>query len=491
MAKKILDLIIKVHDKATKDIAKIEGSKGVGGIKGLTKSLGGMINPATMAAGAVTAVGAAAFKAFSDFQSYTREVADFAAMIGATTEEASVFIKMSDDFNVTMDTMLASFRSMAKSGLQPTIEGMEELRLQYLAIKDPAEALFWIQGKIGEQGIKQILPMWEQIDGSLIDYADSMDEGLIVTKEMQENMEEIEVVLRDVKAGFKGLSLSVGGDIASIIVAVKTLGRETGHTGENMIYVLRKAIPVIDKFAAAWEATVAWAEESGEAIKEALTATEIYTPMMIARMRELGFAVKDVGDLTKELAAHLYYEQAAEAIVAGDYAAAQHFLDLANEAKEAEDRIRGVIQALIDGDGTIMEGWVTIHGIEQLGIIGSQIALGDGPTTVPSGGGGYGNIRGVADPGDPNWQEWLAYWASGDKLPRPKTYQFGGQFTVPGFGGTDSELVSFRASPGEQVTVGEDSGKDMIAEIRQMRLGLDKLGRILPVTIRDAIERMS
>jgi hypothetical protein len=61
----------------------------------------------------------------------------------------------------------------------------------------------------------------------------------------------------------------------------------------------------------------------------------------------------------------------------------------------------------------------------------------------------------------------------------------GGSFTVPGFGGMDSVPVSFRASPGEHVTVGQggsDVSGEILAEIR-------RLVRTLPAAIRDSVER--
>ncbi|KKL16964.1 hypothetical protein LCGC14_2490300 [marine sediment metagenome] len=232
MPKKILDLIVKVKDEASKDLAKIEGTSGFGGIKGLTKGLTNMINPATMAAGAITALGIAAVKAFSEFQSYTREVSDFAAMIGATTEEASVFIKMSKDFDITMDTMLAAFRTLAQQGIPPTIEGLISVKTMLDNTSSASERLALAQRTIGEQGIKQLLPMFDRLTNEeLREYADGMEGALIVTEEMNQLMIDNEKTIKDVTNAWKEYKVRVGYDLALMFDATAFALRSLNTAG--------------------------------------------------------------------------------------------------------------------------------------------------------------------------------------------------------------------------------------------------------------------
>ncbi len=494
---KILDFIIKAHDKASKPLKK--GEKGVLGLKGALK---GMINPATLAAGAVTGIGLAAYKAFSDFQSYTREVADFAAMIGSTTEEASVFIQMSDDFNITMDTMLASFRSMAKSGLAPTIEGMEELRLQYLAIKDPAEALFWIQGKIGEQGIKQILPMWEQIDGSLIDYAESMDKGLIITDEMKEKMEKIEIVLRDVKAAWKGFTLSIGYDFVTLVenflfaVSATTLLEKAFKEGiitqDEYNFALNRVAGGMRHLGV----SLTGLEERLLAVNKAIETTKgefVRGTISVGKFKEAIIETGDTGTevmreftrsfIKESLVRQIWSEAFADGVITDferiDMAArlrmagvSDEIIQNVNEAATFANLDLDSIQNKINALTGNKDVFINVHYREL-----------DDPKA------GSRRIPRVTD-------TQAAAQAQADLIRKRleeerhgRPYQFGGTFNVGGFGGIDSELVKFRATPGEKVTVGGDN-EALLAKMDQMRLGIDKLGRIIPIAIRDAIERI-
>jgi hypothetical protein len=70
-------------------------------------------------------------------------------------------------------------------------------------------------------------------------------------------------------------------------------------------------------------------------------------------------------------------------------------------------------------------------------------------------------------------------------------YQHGGQFIVGGGGGPDSQLVQFRASPREKVTItppggGNDQTRIMIELVAEVR----RLTTTMPTIMRDALQRL-
>jgi len=95
------------------------------------------------------------------------------------------------------------------------------------------------------------------------------------------------------------------------------------------------------------------------------------------------------------------------------------------------------------------------------------------PPTPP--GVGFGGIEG------PGAGDRPSPWPEGGA---PRGFQHGGSFVVPGSGGPDSQNVAFRASPGERVTVGENSPASLAQALRMALEGMavvidgSKVGRL-------------
>lgn len=64
-------------------------------------------------------------------------------------------------------------------------------------------------------------------------------------------------------------------------------------------------------------------------------------------------------------------------------------------------------------------------------------------------------------------------------------YATGGEFTVPGFGGSDSQPVGSMATPGERVSIGGGTSdmENVLAEVRRL---VDSI----PLAITDAVGRI-
>ena len=91
------------------------------------------------------------------------------------------------------------------------------------------------------------------------------------------------------------------------------------------------------------------------------------------KMVDAGLAAEDAEEAIENLTEAEYLTAAAEAILAGDYALAQHFVDLARDAELAEDEFRDLIAMLdaLDGKKVTSEIWLTTHrATEELGLRG-------------------------------------------------------------------------------------------------------------------------
>jgi len=108
-------------------------------------------------------------------------------------------------------------------------------------------------------------------------------------------------------------------------------------------------------------------EEAWE-LEEIIRGVNIATAEQITKQKELGGVIGDTTSDIEDLTEAQWLQMAAEAMIAGDYAAAQHFADMAYEVEQNRDRIQELIQALDDLDGKSV--YYTLFGAEVTGVGG-------------------------------------------------------------------------------------------------------------------------
>ena len=484
MANKILNLIFKATDKATPTLDNLQGAEGKGGIGGISSALKGMINPATMAMGAVAGLGVAVSKSITDWRTYTQEVGDFNAMIDGTIEETSVLIDISKRYSITMDTMLAAMRSMANSGLEPNIEGLISLRETLDNTSSASERLALAQRMIGEQGIKQILPMLEQLtDEELRNYIDTMEEGNIVTEEQLALSREMEMAIADLDSMWKGFTRGLMTDTVPVL---------------NDILYLITATAEVD--------SADWVNEMAEAaipagyylglmadaihdIRVFLEGLEPEVKDSTVYIGEMALVTNQLRDASTEAAAAIDGLTESQAWALGIAALEEGRTDQAakyfNEA--------AAINAKADAYRNLRSAWSGGQGIgaaiAATGNAGADWRTWTGPAGAPSSAStAPSSIGGTVYYDGQTYND--AYWDGSALIVRGQValyrpgYAFGGEFTIGGFGGTDSTPVSFMGTPGEKVKVGDSD--DMSLLVLEVR----RLVNQLPIIMRDAVERV-
>ncbi len=216
MKNKLLGLIVTAIDKASPTLNKIGEET-----KELEDGLSSLVGPATIALGVITSIGIAANVSANKFRDYTLEVDNLASSIGSTTEEASVLKQLMTDWNITNDTMVAAMRMMAKNGIDPSIEGFIWLRQELDATTSAAEKLALAQKLVGEQGIKQIIPMLDQLTNQeLRTYIDTVAKGNIVTKEAAEAARAYDASMKKLESSMQAFNNTFGRRIADLKVGI-------------------------------------------------------------------------------------------------------------------------------------------------------------------------------------------------------------------------------------------------------------------------------
>lgn len=444
MGDKVLNMIFKATDKASPTIKDLTGAKGQTGIGGLAASIKGMITPATAAAAGVTALAIGVKGLMEDWQDHVLGIADFNAMIGGTIEETSVIIELSKDYGVTMDTMLASMRMLASQGIEPNIEGLISVRAMLDETTNAADRLKLAQELLGEQGIKQILPMLDELTNEqLRNYVETMTESEQVTLDMVEAAREQREAIKTMGDEWANLKMSVAGWAAPGVTAfIELLTTPFGPDS---------AAAFINKFFGLQDEVRASLGRSTEGIGENVRA--------YGRLHD---AILDASGATEELTSAQYYLLAAESFQKeGGIEAALGYWALAEGAAAAKGEIDALIATM-----------------KLMG--GLQMTTGGSPmwAEIPS----YDlpDVSAYTAPSSPSPPvDYSTHWSA--NIPG---YQGGGKFKIGGAGGPDSQLVSFMGTPGEEVSVGDDNiSFEILAEIR-------RLVNSIPTAVRDAVERV-
>lgn len=87
-----------------------------------------------------------------DYVAYADEVRNVSRMIGATTEESSRLIQVSDQVGVTTNTLTSSMQMAIRKGYEPTIAGLMQMSKEYNALTDPMEKVLYLQERFTRGG---------------------------------------------------------------------------------------------------------------------------------------------------------------------------------------------------------------------------------------------------------------------------------------------------------------------------------------------------
>lgn len=163
-------------------------------------------------------------EAWGAYAKLSEEVRDFALVSGQSAEEASVFLQVLDDFQLSAEDATAAARFLKEQGLSPNLETLIDLSEQFKAIQDPAERLEFIQENLGRGGAKWVNVLNQEED-ALRATAAAIDENLILSDEQIAKYEQQRLALDAVADSWQGLKVSVGEFIGAQILESQVLQR--------------------------------------------------------------------------------------------------------------------------------------------------------------------------------------------------------------------------------------------------------------------------
>jgi hypothetical protein len=382
---------------------------------------------ATAGAGAIIAMEAAAVALGKSWMDAGVQVSELASALGTTTEEASVLAEVAEDLNIPMSSLEMGFKKMAKEGIDPSIEGLIEVRRRLDEAKSPADRLALAQKLLGRSGA-DLLPMYDQLTNEeLRAYIESMKESQVWTQANADRAIELRDTLKDTADNYEAAKLTLGGYLVNLTDAKDRLERLNNVLNGSITY---------------WEALNGIVREAGDGHME-----------VSFKSKYAGAAINGV---------------------------TQSLLNEAWQAKQAADETRKLNDFLdycaqMHINPTI-DLWVSYHysgASGMMGVAGGQFGTGTGAETATLGG---DMIRG--------WQ--MFPWSTPeDRLyaaSHPKTgHALGGEVGTGGNAYMVGEHGAERFTPKVPGTI--SPSRDQLAS------SIDRMVKTLPTILIDAIER--
>ena len=185
-----------------------------------TQSLGQTLKTVATSA----AVAAAAYKGFEvlkgavvDTVKYAESVRDLSRALGVSAEESSTLIQVADDLKIPIDTLKMGFKKALMEGVQPNIEGIKGLAVQYQQLTSPVEKAQFSMQYFGRAGL-ELNKILELTPGELDAMAQSaQDAGLIMSGEGVQAARDYEIALDNLEDSAMGLKLTVGKELIPIL----------------------------------------------------------------------------------------------------------------------------------------------------------------------------------------------------------------------------------------------------------------------------------
>lgn len=210
MASNEVKITVTAKDQASSKLKSLTNVLDSVSNKVLGLNLTDLVNPATLAAGALGAVAATIKGSISDFAAYGKQVEGVSRKLGISAEESSKLIQVSDDLEVEFSTLEAAFKAGLKNGVIPSIEGIADLATEYQAIEDPVKRAAFATDKFGKAGLEmqkmlEVAPEQLRAMGAEVEST-----GLLMTKEGVEAAKKYRVQLDQLSDSWTGIKNQIG-----------------------------------------------------------------------------------------------------------------------------------------------------------------------------------------------------------------------------------------------------------------------------------------
>ena len=208
--------VVAKSNKALQEQAAAAG-KSSGVFASVGNAIQGLVNPATLAVGALTAIGGVIKGSYGDFQNYAGAVRDLALVSGTGAEQSSLLLQVLDDFEISAEDVTVATKKMTANGLVPTVETLAQLSDQYLAIQDPMERNEFVLKNLGKAGLEWVNVL-SQGSEALMKTSDEVNKYLILSDEQIKKAEQERLAMDALSDSWQGVKIQIGSAMGNLIL---------------------------------------------------------------------------------------------------------------------------------------------------------------------------------------------------------------------------------------------------------------------------------
>jgi hypothetical protein len=188
--------------------------------RNLAAASGAVLAGFTMAAGAVAVVASGIKNLTDEAMNYGLMVGDFAGKMGIPAEEASRILQVADDFRISNEQLLVSFRFLQSKGIQPTLANLGDLADEYRAMEDPVERAQFLMKNFGARGGAEMARLLEPGKEALLEHAAAIGKGLVFTEAQVKASKDLYAAWDDLQDSAKATTITYGSALMPVLTGV-------------------------------------------------------------------------------------------------------------------------------------------------------------------------------------------------------------------------------------------------------------------------------
>ena len=212
----------------TKDLGELKN-----GLAGAVEGFTGMSLSSLTVAGALAGVGVEMKKAVDFTLDYASQVRDLSRVSGASAEDTSKLIKVSDDLKVEYSTLEAAAKKLAKEGIALTTDELAKASDKYLSYSDAGARAEYATKTFGKAGL-EMTKILEQGGDAIHKMADEQSGNLIMTQESLDKARDYEKAQNELNDTLDGFKVVVGNAVIPILTKLVTGINEAITYGDRM-----------------------------------------------------------------------------------------------------------------------------------------------------------------------------------------------------------------------------------------------------------------
>lgn len=150
---------------------------------------------------------------------YADEVRQLAEVSGQSTEEASRFIQVLDDYNLTTQDAITATRTLTKNGLVPNLETLAKLSDEYLSLNDAQARNELIIKNLGRGGLEWV-EILKQGSAAIREQSAAVDSNFVLTEQAVQQARNYEIALDNWNDSVQAAKISLGSALLPALTQV-------------------------------------------------------------------------------------------------------------------------------------------------------------------------------------------------------------------------------------------------------------------------------